>query len=94
MRFCDRDMNGAISLSEYVFVRKGASAWRQCVSSNRMNYKDLQCALRYTSDGANVTEGEARTLFYEALQWMERGSQLLTLPVFIRLAQYHRLFTT
>lgn len=59
-----------------------------------MNYKDLQCALRYTSDGANITEGEARTLFYEALQWMERGSQLLTLPVFVRLAQYHRLFNT
>jgi len=37
MKWTDRDMNGAINLNEYIFIRKAASAWRQCVSSSLLN---------------------------------------------------------
>lgn len=63
MNFTDSDMNRKINLNEYVFLRKSASAWRSCVTGQMMNYKDLQCALRYNANGAAVTDGDARKVF-------------------------------
>jgi hypothetical protein len=33
----DRDGSGAMNFAEYLFLRKTASAWRQCASSSEMN---------------------------------------------------------
>lgn len=60
LEFADRNADDQLSLEEYVWVRKAASAWRQCVMGNGMNYKELECALRLTSDNSAFNAGDAR----------------------------------
>lgn len=56
----DRDGSEGLNFAEYLFLRKTASAWRQCASQSEMNYSELACAFRVIGDQSSITLGEAK----------------------------------
>jgi Ca2+-binding EF-hand superfamily protein len=91
---CDRNHSGGINFAEYLFMRSITSAWRRCVTGQRMNYKELQCGIRITTPnkGSVLNLGEARRLFLHALSWMDMTSKRISLPIFAALASYYTMF--
>lgn len=83
-----------MNFAEYLFLRQVASAWRRCVTGQGMNYKELQCAIRITTNykGSLFNEGEARKLFLHALSWMDMTAKRISLPIFASLANYYNMF--
>jgi hypothetical protein len=76
-------------------MRKSGSAWRQCVSGDSMNYKDLSCALKIISlHNTQMNIGDARKVFLTAISWMMLNSRRLSFTVFFRIAQYYRSFSS
>lgn len=93
MTFSDRNADGELTLEEYVYIRKAASSWRQCVMGTGMNYKELECGLKLISDSSGVIQsGDARKALAIGLTWQVFGSRLLNFSTFVKLSSFHRLF--
>jgi len=73
----DRNSNGSVNLSEYIFARRVSFIFRKCTFGDRMNYTAVQCGMNLLSDGGRITSDEARVILRNSIQlFSDRGTTL------------------
>jgi hypothetical protein len=63
---CERDLDGKLNFSEYLWLRRAAIAWQMC-ASERMSRAGLKCGLSIVVQGRNLSQAEANTAFRVAV---------------------------
>jgi len=82
----DRDSNGVINLTEYIFARRVSFVFRKCTFGDRMNYTAVQCGMNLLTDGGRVTTDEARAILRNSIQLFSVRSSTLDFLSFYKIA--------
>lgn len=82
----DRDSNGVINLTEYIFARRVSFVFRKCTFGDRMNYTAVQCGMNLLTEGGRVTTDEARAILRNSIQLFSVRSSTLDFLSFYKIA--------
>lgn len=88
----DRDLDGKMNFSEYLLIRMGIVAWKECAQGG-MNRPGLRCALSLTLKERDVSQAEANTMFNTGLTLQHFNKTSLNFQVFVLLADFARVFS-
>jgi hypothetical protein len=89
---CDRNLDGKLNFSEYLFLRRAAVAWTMC-ASERMNRAGLKCGLSIVVQSRTVSQSEADVAFRVALGYM-KGSWDISFVAFAMISDLYRTFSS
>lgn len=83
MLACDRDQDGFINFSEYIMIRRGLIAWKQCAEV-KMNRQGLKCALTITTPLKTPSQSEVDVVFKLGQEIShDRYAKSMSFPIFI-----------